>query len=139
MAGVGAAMSGDWQTSIVDPVDFTRSVAIGRALAGTGLLLAPNVVGSTWMGPGSVTPATRTALRAMGARDVAIALGTLSASERGEPVVPWVLAGVVADGVDAAATVASFRHLSKRGRWLLLAVAGAGTVAGIWTAGRLSS
>ncbi len=131
-------MRRDWQNRPMDAVDVARSLALGRAVAGTGLLLAPGRIGTAWLGAEARTGAARTALRAMGARDLGIALGALSASERGESLVPWVLAGAAADGVDAVATVAAFSQLHPRGRWLLLGVAGAAAAAGIWAAGLLA-
>jgi hypothetical protein len=44
------------------------------------------------------------------------------------PVRGWVEAGGLADAADVVVTLAAFRALPRRGRWLVLAAASAGVV-----------
>ena len=69
-------------------------------------------------------PGTRVATRALGARDLAIGLGTAYAAGQGDGARPWLLAGVLADATDLAATLRARDDLSAA------AVAGVGVIAG---------
>lgn len=121
----------------MDPLDTVRALNAGRAGMGATLVAVPSLVARTWLGPDGRRPAAKVALRAMGARDLAIGVGALRAVDRGEAVAPWLLAGIVADGADAAATLLAFRQLPRAGRWLVLGVAVGAMVAGVWAAGQL--
>lgn len=65
--------------------------------------------------------------RALGARDMALALGTLSAREP-DALRPWLAGALAADATDLLLTLAAREHLPRRGRRLVAAVA-AGAVA----------
>lgn len=104
---------------------------------GATLVATPSLVARTWLGPDGRSAATKVALRAMGARDLAIGVGGLRAIDRGESVAPWLLAGIVADAADAGATLLAFRHLPRAGRWVVLGVAAGATAVGVWAAGQL--
>jgi len=66
--------------------------------------------------------------RALGARDVAIGVGTMTALANGQPVRHWALAGAASDLVDGLATLVAIRHIGVRRALPLLVVA---TTAGI--------
>ena len=79
----------------MDARPLARQHAFGRVLVGAGLALAPRLAGSGWMGRDSRRPATQVAIRALGARDLVIGLGTAYTAGQGFGARPWVLAGIV--------------------------------------------
>jgi hypothetical protein len=115
----------------LDARQIARWLACGRIAVGAGMTVLPGRAGGTWFGAASRQPIVKTAVRALGVRDALIGVGTLRALEEGEPVRPWLLAGALADGVDAVATVVAYRHLPKRRRFLVLAIATTATVANV--------
>lgn len=88
---------------------LARGLAAGRVAVGIALVADP--AGSTrrWLGSRSEDdPGREVAVRALGARDVLLGVGTLVALRSGNDVreaARWLEAGVVADLADAAATV----------------------------------
>ena len=53
-----------------------RVLALGRAAVGVALVAVPARAGSGWVGEASRRPGTQVALASVGARDVALGLGT---------------------------------------------------------------
>jgi hypothetical protein len=98
--------------------------ALGRVALGAGLTVAPELAGGTWLGRAARRPATQVAIRALGARDLAIGLGTAYAAGQGYGARPWLWAGILADATDLAATLRARDDLSP------LAVVGVGLMAG---------
>ncbi len=109
------------------PAMTPKNVAIGRIVAGSLYLAFPRVLVRAWIG----TDDRRIdALgRAIGARDLALGLGALSALRRNTPARGWFEAALLADAADAVATLLVFRDLPRLRRWLILgaAVTGAAT------------
>ena len=90
----------------MDARKLAREQALGRVLVGAGLTLAPGARrGRPGSGRDSRRPATQVAIRALGARDLAIGLGTAYTAGQGYGARPWVLAGILADATDLAATL----------------------------------
>lgn len=119
------------------PSGRTVALALGvaRTAAGAGLAAAP-VQSARVLGHDTAT-ATRAAwlVQAMGARDVALGLGTLrSAGRRGAGL--WLLAGAVADLGDAAALDTALRQGRLRGpvARAVSVVAAASAAAAVWAA-----
>jgi hypothetical protein len=98
----------------MDERQIARFLALGRVVIGAGLTALPGTVGSTWIGPVAHQPGAKVAIRALGVRDAAMGLGTHRALVEGDPVGPWLQAGVVSDAVDAAATLVAFRRIGAR-------------------------
>lgn len=71
--------------------------------------------------------------RALGARDVALGLGALSALAGRDTgsARTWLAAGALSDSLDVAASAASWRDLPRFGRWLVAASAGGAALAGL--------
>ncbi|MGI8774995.1 MAG: hypothetical protein ACR2KQ_08285 [Actinomycetota bacterium] len=111
--------------------DLVRALSLGRVAVGVAAFIAPKRFVRAWTGERTRTTATSLATRSLGARDVAIGLGTLLALERDEPVKRWIQAQVVADGTDALGTLANFRDLPPFRRWLSLAAAGGACLLGL--------
>jgi hypothetical protein len=112
----------------VDHRQLLRSIAAGRVVVGVALVALPGTSAGTWIGPVAKDPAVKVMTRAMGARDLAIGMGTLHALQEGASAKTWSLAGAASDLVDAAATLLAVRHLGLRRALPLLVVA---TTAGI--------
>src|SRR3954462_5407856 len=84
----------------------TAAVAVAglRMAYGAALALAPASTGGKWIGRDGRRPATGVALRALGAREVALHAGAVAATVRGDPVRPWFLASMLGDFPDVLAT-----------------------------------
>jgi hypothetical protein len=116
----------------VDARKLAREQALGRVIVGAGLTLAPGLAGDGWFGRDSRRPATQVAIRALGARDLAIGLGTAYAAGQGYGARPWLLAGILADATDLAATLKARDHLTPLAVAVVGAVAGGSTLLGLW-------
>ena len=114
-----------------------RLLAVGRVFVGLALLLGTRPLGRRWLGDAVDDPATRLVVRAMGGRDLAIGIGTLRALDQNEEPRTWVLAGAVADGVDAVASLLAVGRLGKLRGFGTAALAGAAAAAGGAAADRL--
>jgi hypothetical protein len=115
---------------------LARGLATGRIALGLAMFLAPIQASRQWLGPDAERPGTTIAVRALGARDVVLGVGTL-ASLRHEDSVPtrWIEGAIVADGADAVASMLSKAPLT--GRVLGVGVASVAAAAGVWVRGRL--
>jgi len=107
------------------------AIALGRIGLGAALLAAPRALaGAAWVGaPEARRPVGAALLRAVGARDVALGLGTLLALRDGDALAPWLIGGALADGADAVATALAGAAVPARGRLAVGAVAGGACVA----------
>jgi hypothetical protein len=89
---------------------------------------APERVTSPWLGSDSGRVGTRVVARGLGARDVALGAGALTAPS--SRLGPWVIAAIAADAADLSGTVAAGDALPRAGRTLVSAVAAAGVILG---------
>jgi hypothetical protein len=110
------------------------AVAAGRVAIGLTALAWPSVPSRPWVGAASDDLAARVFGRALGARDVALGLGALTALQRG-PAEPgsagaWVAAGALSDALDVVASLSSWRQLPRTGRWLVAGSAAAAALVG---------
>ena len=124
-------------TSTAIPVLLRRgavAVAAGRVALGLTALAWPAVPARPWVGAAADDLAARVFGRALGARDVALGLGALTALQRpgAEPgsASAWVAAGALSDALDVAASLASWRELPPMTRWLVAASAGGAALTG---------
>jgi hypothetical protein len=69
------------------------------------LTFAPGIAARSWIGRDAAAPGAQVITTAMGARELAIALGVLRAIRAGRGARPWVLAGVLGDTADLIATL----------------------------------
>ena len=81
-----------------------------------------------WIGREAQRPPTRLLVRALGARDVVLGVGTIAAA--GSDRRRWLTGSLVADAADLALTLAAREHLPRGGRTLVAAIAGGGVVLG---------
>jgi hypothetical protein len=121
--------------------EVERSIAValsgGRIAIGLTALVAPGAIGRTWIGPAASDRAVKVILRALGARDLALAAGTMLALRHDRGVRGWLEAAVLADTIDALATLAAGSHIPPRGRWGTIALAGSAAVVGAYVARRI--
>ncbi len=113
----------------MDHRQLVRTIAAGRIVAGTALLLLPGTTAGRWIGPDARAPGAKVMTRAMGARDLAIGAGTITALANGQPSRHWALAGAASDLVDGLATLLAIRHIGARRALPLLAVAATAGIA----------
>ncbi|HET7483149.1 MAG TPA: hypothetical protein VFK89_09850 [Actinomycetota bacterium] len=105
--------------------DAARLLGWVRILTGLVLFFMPRVATRMWTGESTADRTTDLGLKGMGARDVALGVGLVTALEKGAPVRGWLEGGVLADAGDALGTLVSWRDL-PRGRGLLWFAAEAG-------------
>jgi peptide-methionine (R)-S-oxide reductase len=85
-----------------------------RVGVGVAFLAAPRVMAAGCVGPETAAePRLDALVRAVGVRELVLGAGIVSALARGRPVRKWLVAGVVADLADVAATVAFRDRLPK--------------------------
>jgi hypothetical protein len=116
---------------------LVRLQAAGRVALGAGIAAAPSVVAGGWVGAVADKPGGRALAMGLGGRDVAIAVGTLSALHTGSSVRPWLAAGMIADAADFAATVRERDALSPVAVPVVAAIAGGSVLLGAWLAREL--
>ena len=105
---------------------FTR-IAIGSTA-----VVAPGFAMRLWLGVDPKANPVKAMGLAIGARDLALGIGTLSALRGGGSSALWLQCGAVADTADAVATLRAFSTRDPRTLIALAAVGAAGT--GAWLA-----
>jgi hypothetical protein len=87
-----------------------------------------------WVGAAADDLAARVFGRALGARDIALGLGALTALQRptDEPgsACAWIAAGALSDALDVVASLSSWRELPRISRWLVAVSAGSAALVG---------
>ena len=116
----------------MDARTLTRLHGLARVGLGAGLIAAPRVTTAPWLGRVSRRRAAQVPIRAMGARDVAIGLGTAYAAGQGFGAQPWLLAGIVSDTADLLATLRARDALPAAGVVGIAAMAGGSVLLGLW-------
>ena len=96
-------------------------LGLGRAQIGAALFLFPSMSARVWLGAPAKGSVSRLTMRALGAREVVLGIGTLMALEgRGEPSA-WIEAGALCDVADTY-LVATTRGIPLHRRILSIAV-----------------
>lgn len=112
----------------LDSRESARYMSLARFGIGVALLLFPRRCARGWLGEGAAAwQGTSVAMRAVGARDVAIAVGTMTALEDGGDVSAWLRAAATSDAGDTAAILLAFRNLRGLRRWVWPLISGAST------------
>ena len=109
--------------------DLALSNARGRMAIGAALVLAPRLAGPMWIGRDADSRAVNVLARGLGARDVALGLGTAVALDRGAPVRGWLEGAALADGVDLVSTLLAGDSIPAGKRRAVLLIAGASLIA----------
>jgi hypothetical protein len=121
------------------PRTLLAATALGRLAIGAGLTSAPaKTFGPGWLGATEAQrPPSALLFRSVGARDMALALGTLGALRQGGALRPWLLGATLADAVDLVATFAAGRAVPARGRLVVALLAGGAVATQLKLARRL--
>jgi hypothetical protein len=105
-----------------------RQAAVGvaalRIAYGLALAAAPGRTTRSWLGPDGASPGGAVALRALGAREIAIHAGAVAAALSGAPVRPWLAASIGGDCFDVIATFGAGSGLPDGAAAKTLVVAG---------------
>jgi hypothetical protein len=114
----------------MNPRTLLTTLAAGRLAIGALLVARPQGrVGAGWVGGEEAgRPSTALLFRSVGARDMALGLGTLAAQRNGSPLKPWLLGATLADTVDLVATFAAGRAVPKAGKAAIALLAGGAIV-----------
>ena len=115
-------------------VHGARAVAAARVVIGLTALAWPSVPARPWVGTAADDLAARVFGRALGARDLALGLGSLTALQppgaEGGSARAWIAASALSDALDVVASLSSWRELPQRGRWLVVASASGAALTG---------
>jgi len=92
-------------------------LALGRVAIGAALVASPrSKIGTGWVGGDAERPSVSLLMRAVGARDVALGLGTLAALRQGGALRPWLIGASLADATDLVATLGAGKAVPAQGR-----------------------
>jgi hypothetical protein len=105
-------------------------LAAGRLAIGAAATAFPELGARSWLGEHGRGPAGKVLGRALGARDLALAIGALTSVDEDAQFRRWVRLGAFADAADAIATVANWRSLPKASRIGVFGVAAGAAVLG---------
>src|SRR5215210_3518175 len=117
--------------------DLAVGLAGGRIAIGVVSLLAPGLVGRAMMRRGGDSGGMRLLLRVVAARDLALGLGALVALDGDAPVLGWLRASTVVDGLDPAGSLLARHHLRPTVFPAAAGAATAGTLLSVWLARQL--
>lgn len=105
-------------------------LALGRLAIGAALVAKPqSQLGASWVGDAEAAKPTSAMLfRSVGARDIALALGTLGAHRTGSPLKPWLLGATLADATDLVGAFVAGKAVPVKGRVAIAVLAGGAIV-----------
>jgi hypothetical protein len=107
----------------MNPRAVARQISFGRIGFGVAFMLAPGPAGRLWIGPEAGGPGTKLVIRALGARDFALGLGTLLSMRHNRPTRGWLEASGLADFADLVATIIAREHVPPAARVAVYAIA----------------
>jgi hypothetical protein len=109
---------------------LTIAFAAARGGFGAGLIAAPSRVAGRWLGDDAGRAGAQVAIRALGARDLALAGGAVAATLSGRALRPWLIAAIACDASDIGTTLAAGDSLPDRAVPGTIALAGISILAG---------
>jgi hypothetical protein len=115
----------------LDERELVQMLSFVRLVIGAGIFLMPRRLGRWWTGEEDISTTSRMALRSLGGRDVALAVGTLIALENDGNVRGWLEAGALSDASDAVSTITNWGDLPSLRRLLGLASSVSATMVGL--------
>jgi hypothetical protein len=121
----------------LDDRDLARMLLVARVAIGSACFLFPRRAVRVWTGEEQESGTAAMAVRALGAREIAIGMGGLRALEEGESVSRWLEAGALSDAADTAGALVGFRRLGKLRRLVFVATAASATYLGFRLAASL--
>jgi hypothetical protein len=111
--------------------ELVQMLSFVRLVVGVGFFLMPRRLGRWWIGEEDISTTSRMALRSLGGRDAALAIGTLIALENDGNVRGWLEAGALSDASDVISTLSNWGELPPLRRLLGLASSVTATVMGL--------
>ena len=111
--------------------DLLRRLSFMRLAIGIALVAAPRLAVRVWTGESNGSSALVLVARGLGAREVALAAGTLAAMENGGPARRWVEAAVIADTADALSAFGRLPGMARIRRLGQIVGAGCAALLGI--------
>ena len=121
----------------LDAKELAQILSLGRVVIGVAAVLAPKRFARAWTGEHPDAAVSVIATRGLGARDIALGLGTLRALDGEGPVRPWLEAQALADASDTVSTLSVFGQLPPLRRILGLATAAGACYLGLRLASEL--
>jgi hypothetical protein len=107
-------------------IKVATTVVLGlRVTYGAALILAPERLALSWLGPDARRAPTQVPLRGLGAREIVLHTAAALAALSNRPLRPWLAASIVGDCVDIASTVIGREELPDRAPLATTVVAGA--------------
>ena len=113
----------------MSPRQLASLVAAGRIGFGAALLAEPERFVVPWIGRDGAHAGPRVLGRALGARDLVLGAGAISASD--DAVLTWLIAALAADATDLLATLGAGSGVPLRGRVLVGVAAFGGLALGV--------
>jgi hypothetical protein len=114
------------------------SLGLSRVVIGSAAILAPGRAMNFWLGVDPEPKSVKAMGIAIGARDLALGVGTLVALSRDRGSAVWLQVGVLADAADALATVRAFSADLRNPRMAVAAAGACGAAVGAWLAQQAS-
>ena len=110
---------------------LAAAFALGRLAFGAGLVARPDKVASGWLGDDARRGPVKIAVRAVGARDIALSAGALATLRDTDALRLWLGGGVLSDLCDVVSTlVTPGSVLPGNARWGTAALGGGSALAG---------
>src|SRR5262245_11209178 len=101
----------------MDARTMARGLALGRIALGAAITVAPARVARGWVGEDGTRPGAEVIGVALGARDLAVGVGSLVALERRWDVRAWFAVSAACDAADFLATFSRRDALPATGRF----------------------
>jgi hypothetical protein len=117
----------------MDSVSIARAAAAGRVAIGAALVAAPGPAAKRWLGDVSERPEAQVAIAGLGARDLALGLGTLwslGGGRRGAR--GWLIGSGAADAADLLSVMRGRSGLSTASVLATAAIAGGSAALHAW-------
>jgi hypothetical protein len=124
-------------SAAVDARALARNQALTRVAFGVLQVALPGKAMAGWVGAVAERGDATVITRALGAREIGLGLGQLAALRAGHGVRPWLLACIVADGVDLAASVGARDQIPATGWIGVSAIAASAVAVGAYAAREL--
>ncbi len=123
----------------MDDAQLALFYARGRIAVGVAALGAPGFVARAVSGRPEDAGVEALFARMLGARDLALGLGTLLALKKGAPVRGWLEASALVDAADCAAGILARKRMSSRALAGTIVLASGSAAVGVFLARRLDT
>jgi hypothetical protein len=121
----------------MEDATLAMSIARLRIAIGLGAVVTPRLAVRALSGRRALDGISPLLARMLGARDVALGLGTVIALDRGAPVRGWLEGSALSDAVDCISCLRARKHMSPLGSRASAGLGAAAAIAGIILSRRL--